>query len=626
MKSYVIIFLLLLSVAWSHADEWDLNILPLDQVQAGMRGYGKTVYYGTTVDTFGVTVLDILKNLYPGRDVILVRLTGSKAERAGVVSGMSGSPIYIHDKLIGALAMRVGQFMKEPIAAIMPIEYMLQVARFEQNRPQNKTVYSFYQDYLDFHLCHSDTFWLSLLKRQLSSVGPAAFDHIQPITTPLFFSGFQASVLDPYRDLFESLGFVITAGSAERRISNSSDLQIQAGSAISQIFVDGDVTINSTGTVTAVEGEKLLAFGHQVFNLGPVHTPMAASRVLATLPSMMASTKMATSTDIIGTFRQDRLAGVYGEFNRQPRMIPVELNIQSAALGNAAYHFRMTDDPALNNLTPFFLRIALFQAFIASRLSSESVNTDLDVYFYFANGDSLLLQDFFSTYNRLGVLETGYDVAAISDFITSALGVLLVNDFDAPAVEKIRIAATVKTGESVAKLTSIRIDHSSVEPGDSLILKTVLQKTNGKRLTFLRQITIPRQNDLRRLTLLVGSANALQRYQVRLTPQKYRPVDFEHLVGILKKRRKSNALYVQLWARDGGMLIQGQEMHQLPPSVLNMMDAKRSRGENKRLLNRLLAEYKIPQDCLVVGAKHLVVNVKERGDSQNWSNFEHNEN
>ncbi len=605
---------------------WDLDIMPLSEVKPGMSGYGKTVYYGTRIDTFGVNVLEILKNLYPKRDVILIRLSGGQAEHSGVVSGMSGSPIYIDNKLIGALAMRVGQFMKEPIAAVMPIEYMLEVAQKEAQRPDHENAFSFFHDYLDFYLCQTPSdFWERVLVRQFSHLASGGLDHLQPIATPLVFSGFQSSVLQPYHDLFRSLGFVVTTGSAPAGSDDEGNSDITAGSAISQIFVDGDATINSTGTVTAVEGHKLLAFGHHVFNLGPVHVPMARARVLATLPSMMASSKMAMSTDIIGVFRQDRLAGVYGELNRAPSMIPVHLDIDSKVLGDTQYNFRMTDDPALNNLTPFFLRIALFQAFIASRLSSESATTRLEVDFSFADGDTLRLQDFFSTYNRLGVLETGYDVGAICDFVTSALGVLLVNDFDAPAVEKIDIRGNVKPGENVAKLRSIRIDQSSVEPGDSLLLKVMMQKTNGERLSFLRHIPIPDQKDLGRLTLIVGSAGSILRYEIQLNPEKYRPVDYEHLRTILAERRKSNALYVQLWGRDGTMLVQGREMSQLPPSIMNMMNSRRSQGENRRLRSRVLEEYTIPLDCLAIGAKHLIIQVKDSQDSQNWPEFEDDE-
>lgn len=588
--------------------QWNTEIMPLSEIRPGMTGKGKTVYYGTEIKEFGVEVLEIMQNLYPKFDVILVRLTGENAERYGIVSGMSGSPVYIDGKLIGALAMRFGQFMKEPIGAVMPIEHMLKTVDYEKSRPESYSTLINHETYLDATFTgESKDLWHKVLKPFMRSSQRTT--GLQTILTPLVFSGFQAETLAPFKDLFQELGFRIMAGGSASQVDSLASFE--PGSAVSILFVGGDVGIDATGTVTDVDGDRLLAFGHQIFNLGPIAVPLAHAKILTTLPSLMGSSKMAISTLEAGSFRQDRLSGALGNTREKAATLPISLNMMSEHFGQESFRFDMAYDTSINNLSPFFFRIALFQAIVASRLSSQRVSTELTGLVSFADGQSLNFKDFFSTTRDLGVVETGSDVAMVSDLTASLMGALIVNDFDSPDITDVKLDLKTRPGERVLKIRSIRQDKSMVDPGDSLLLQIDLLNTNGTTREISKVIPVPEKVKARYLTLIVGSGPTLTRYEMQLNTEKFRPYDFAHLLRLLKERRQNNRVYIQLRERDGGLVVHGQELTSLPPSVRGVMDSRRASGEARALTDRLLVEMNVPVDAMVQGARKLIVRINQ---------------
>ena len=609
-KNSCILFLLVFHSLVLGNDNWGVPIMEIKDVKAGMTGIGKTVFYGDKIEEFGVEVIDIVKNFYPKRDVILVRLTGQKAEYTGVVSGMSGSPVYIDGKLVGALAYRFGQFMKEPIGGVMPIGNMFEVASKENNRKLDEPVRtSLLPKYMDLTLANSDSdFWADLVSsfsydiRQTTGV----FSHIQ---SPLVFSGFNDRIMEQYSDIFASMGFVSVPGGGHSQVQELDSTEIKPGSAVAQVFIDGDYSIETTGTVTAVNNDMLLAFGHYVFNLGPINLPLARAHILATLPSMMGSNKMSISSNIIGTFRQDRMAGVYGDLSRKPAMIPIKLVQTSAADGQHEYNLSMASDPSLNNLMPFFLRIALIQSMTSARLAAGESTLLLNGKILMEDNRSLEFTDYFSSQKLLGFFMPGAEASGAGDLIAGIAGVLMVNDFNPPGIKKIDLSTKILPGERVAKIHTVRQDKTEIKPGESLRLNLRLKTTKGKELDFPRTFTIPERIDTDRLTIVVSSARSLTQYELRSNPDKFRPVNFDNLLSILEKRRKNNNVYIQIIARDNGMMIEGEEFTDLPPSVLTVMDSQRGDGANRRLRDRVIFEDIIPTEYVIQGAKQLHVRV-----------------
>jgi len=616
MKYTIKLFsLILLAPAVLVGTEWDVPILPLSEIHRGMRGVGKTVYYGEQIEEFGVEVIDVVENYYPKRAIILVRLSGEEAERAGVVSGMSGSPVYIDGKLIGALALRLGSFMKEPIAGITPIRDMLEVAEKESVRTlEARSRASSFEQYIQAALCGAEAgFWNELLAApgEVQWPGSAA---LQTISSPLVLSGFSDRLIAELDELFSSLGFiVVSGGGAGTAIENSAPVRLELGSALSQVFITGDLSIEATGTVTAVQGDKILAFGHHIFNLGPIHMPMAEARILATLPSLMGSNKMATATRIVGTIRQDRLSGAYGDLSLKPRMIPVNLTHISPAGGERRFNFRMAEDVSLNNLLPFFLRIALIQAMTSARLSGGENATRLEGEIAFEDGRTLEMADLFSHRRILGFFAAGTDISGVGDRVAAVLGALMVNDFRSPAVESVQLKTRVLPGERIANIESVLQDAKRAEPGDTVNFQINLRTTQGRRIKKRHQYILPLNLPNTPVSVLVSSAAALTRYEVKVNPLKYNPVNFHQLLRLLEQRRRNDHLYVQVRGMDSGMMIEGEELSSLPPSILNVMDSRMESGSSIRVADRVLYESAIPMDYLISGAKRTTVFIEQAG-------------
>src|SRR5208337_3047896 len=313
------VLLFLFSLVAFAADQPKVQILPLNQVKPGMHGVAYTVFEGTTPEAMEVEILGVLHNMAgPKSDVILARLHGKKVEYTGVVAGMSGSPVYIDGKLVGAIAYRIGEFSKEPIAGITPAATMLEIDAMDKTPAPDMAQ------------------GLAGEKREASRTsGPgdtAAMNQqasgyanlLKPIETPLVFTGFSEDTLRLFSKDFASAGVVPVIGAGS--VSNDKQPEpLEPGSAISAILVRGDMNIAGTCTVTYLDDSHLLACGHPLLQSGNIDMPMTKATVLATLPSPANSFKIVNTTEAVGAFVQDRRAGILGRFDREPHMIPVTL-------------------------------------------------------------------------------------------------------------------------------------------------------------------------------------------------------------------------------------------------------------------------------------------------------------
>src|SRR5579884_524664 len=334
------------------------QIMKVDDVRPGMTGVGYTVFQGTQPEPMGVEVLGVLRNLNgPKSDVVLVKLKGEKAEFTGVVAGMSGSPVYIDGKLLGAVAYRIGQFSKEAIAGITPIEQMLEINEFDQSMPQNGTTTS------------------AKLIGVTKTSTPGAQDgnpiqnfaqYLQPIDAPFVFNGFNESALKQFAPNLAAAGITPVMG-----VGGSSSAKqpepLLPGSAVSAILVRGDMDVAATCTVTYMDKDHLLACGHPLMQFGMVDMPMTKATVVATLPSPMNAFKIVNTTEPVGAFVQDRHTGILGRFDREPKMIPVTLSIHGPS-GPKEYHYEV-----LNNakLTPVMMMTTVYNALMGMNQYGE---------------------------------------------------------------------------------------------------------------------------------------------------------------------------------------------------------------------------------------------------------------
>jgi len=277
-----------------------VQTIPVSQIHEGMRGVAYTVFQGTKPEPMEVEVLGILKNANgPKGDVILVRLGGAKAEYTGVVAGMSGSPVYFNGKLAGAVAFRIGEFSKEPIAGVTPISEMLEISALDST-PTSVPV----------QVRSVPSFAAKTSGPGLPTTATQGFaNYLKPIETPLVFSGFAEDSVQKFAPQFASQGVVPVMG-----VGSASDVKqpdpLEPGSAVSAVLVRGDMNIAATCTVTYIDAEHLLACGHPLLQFGMIDLPMTKAEVLATLPSPLNAFKIVNATETVGTFVQDRHTGI----------------------------------------------------------------------------------------------------------------------------------------------------------------------------------------------------------------------------------------------------------------------------------------------------------------------------
>jgi hypothetical protein len=326
--------------------------IPVSEIRAGMHGVAYTVFQGTKPESMGVEVLGILRNANgPKGDIILVRLSGEKVEYTGVVAGMSGSPVYLNGKLAGALAFRIGEFSKEPIAGVTPIAEMFEISAMDRRPGSTVNAES---------SAHTPTRTSGPGAAGLAFDGLASKDYanyLKPIEAPLVFSGFSQEAMQRFSPQFAKAGIVPVMGVGSVSASKQPE-PLEAGSAVSAILVRGDMDIAATCTVTYMDAQHLLACGHPLLQFGMVDLPMTKAEVLATLPSPLNAFKIVNATEPVGAFVQDRHTGILGEFGKQPEMIPVTLNIHGGA-ADKQFHYEVLNNA---NLSPLAMMATVFNA------------------------------------------------------------------------------------------------------------------------------------------------------------------------------------------------------------------------------------------------------------------------
>src|SRR6266436_5376996 len=343
----VLCFALTIAVFPVVASAQSNEMLRLDQVQAGMQGYAYTIFAGDQVEKFELEVIGVMPNfLGPRQSIILVQLKGSKVERTGVVAGMSGSPVYLDGKLAGALSLKLGIFTKDPIAGVTPIEDVV--------RPSG-------QSGAQFPL-PIDT---SAVQKTAPSFSLPTGSTLTPIETPLVFSGFQSATLQQFAPQIQSYGFVAAQGGTSA--PRTDDTHLVPGDMAGMVLVQGDASIYSACTVTAVQADRVFLCGHPFLNLGDVQLPMARSRVLTTLSSDLASTKIVNVGGSIGTITGDHLTAVTGRLGTPPPMIPLDLSV-ATKIGEKKLHFDVVNHP---KLTPLLVAITAFNGLTQNAMYGE---------------------------------------------------------------------------------------------------------------------------------------------------------------------------------------------------------------------------------------------------------------
>jgi len=567
--------------------------MPLDQIHEGMKGTALTVFQGVKPESMDVEVLGVMHNVNgPKGDIILVRLHGTKPEYTGVVAGMSGSPVYFDGKLAGALAFRIGEFSKEPIAGVTPIEEMLEINVLDR-RPAPAPMRASLPE-------PSGTTQTASPGENPALPAQNYSNYLKPIETPLVFNGFSDETLQRYASQFAAAGIVPVMGIGSRSDRKQPE-PIEAGSAVSAVLVRGDMDIAATCTVTYVDPQRLLACGHPLLQFGEVDLPMTKATVLATLPSPLNAFKIVNTTETVGAFVQDRQNGIMGVPGRESKMIPVTVALHSGA-ATKEFHYEV-----LNNarLSPLAMMATVFNALHGTNEYGEDITYRMKGVLSVKGYPDVTLRNMFAPQDN-GQPAAALAAATIGD----RFGRIYSNPFDAPDVQGVKLDFDLVRERRSARLEASRTDMTEARPGDQIVVETVIRPYRGERLVRQIPIRIPTSTSKGTLRILVSDGDTLDRMH-RGTPMMNRGLGLAPTIALLNKERANDRVYVSLLGSDPEAMVADKVMPTLPLSVMNVMDNMRGTQDMVVVGESSVSEASTdPLDYVVSGAQMLTISIK----------------
>jgi len=605
---------LLASLALVHAPAQSAQ-MGLDEIRPGMVGVGRTVFEGTRVEEFKVNILGVLENVIgTRRNLILARLEGGPLANTGVIAGMSGSPVYVDGKLIGAVSYALGQFSKEPIAGITPIAEMTDATAFNGVRPAATKVHVEFpltRENLDTAFRRALNWNRPFVDRpgDAALLGASAVNGVsgaeigtllRPIATPLMLSGFEPSVSDLLSGAFGAQGFIPTGrGTLARAGEKPYEGPLKPGDAIGVMLVSGDLELGATGTVTHIDGDKVYAFGHPLYNLGPTAFPMTRAYVYTVLPSLASSLKVSTTGEIIGSFLQDRAVAIAGKLGAGPKTIPVTLTLEQEA-GRAAkrtFHFELANDQMF---TPLMTAAAITSTLGAYERQYGAATFKVSGSAKLNNHEPISFDNIFSG-----------DQPSINaaTYIAAPVAALLGNDYEKVDIESLDLSITSTEEPRTATLERVWLDDQRPRAGRSVPLKVLLRTYRGEEQIRTIPIDIP-ANISGTLSLLVADGGRLGQIEQRET-RSSQPRSVDQIVRTLNRSRRGNTIYVKLLGAEPGAVVKGEPLTALPPSVLGVLEGDRSGGSFNPLTNATLGEWQLPTEHAVSGSKTLSITVAE---------------
>ncbi len=548
------------------------QLMAVEELRPGMKGIGKTVFSGTKIEEFDVEILSVLTNQSPDSNAIMARVTGGPLplEKSGVLAGMSGSPIYIDGKLIGALAFIPSTFPNDPIVGITPIHEMLRDA-----------------ERLDAPTANF---------RAPQTTG------FTPISTPLVVSGMDARGMAFFEQQVAAWNMKpVQGGSVAKTLINDADMDLQPGSAVGVSLVRGDMDISGIGTVTYRDGDNIIAFGHPMFWAGAVNFPMTAAYVHVNVSNLMFSFKMASALDPVGAITQDRKTGIAGKMGQVAPMIPFEVTLNTLDSGAEPhrYSFEVMD---YKLLTSMLMKIATLNALLASDNEQEGefsivAKTTIER----ANAAPLSIE------NRFAGKESPIP-AVLGAF--APLDALIENKFEPISLSKVSVEMTVRHAPQTADIVGIGLTEDIFRPGEQIETSLALQPYNGDAVTLSDTLTIPQETPHGNLILFACDADATMMIETMRAQARYMPQDLEQLTRLLRDTVSRNTIVLSLLDLKPGVVIQGQEFPSPPLSVTAMMTSgSRLSANNSLTRGRIVARKYISTEFIVSGCAALPIQV-----------------
>jgi hypothetical protein len=589
------------------------EILPLKDIKPGMHGIAWTVFSGMTPEPVPVEIIGVWKNAMGPRQHVIMAKMGGKAERTGVAGGMSGSPVYVDGKLIGAVALRLSQFSPDAICGITPIESMLEIQDLDMSRPSDART----PNKLPAPQPAAAYEMPSELVAQLVAAGgtaplPSQSPLLTPIETPLVFSGFTTQTLNTYEPLLRQIGITAVQGGASAGTLTAKpapgwEHALNPGEAVSGILVSGDMSTTGMGTVTYNDGKRILAFGHQFFDLGPVDMPIAKSEILTVLSSAYQPNKVGNATEVVGALRQDRFTGIMGELGAEAPVIPVHVKVRAFGDNGA-----LVKEKDLNfsvfvqqKWTPFLMSATLSN-------SLQQMNLYADEMTYRFSGD--VQMDGSDNIHVSTMLAPGEFPVPMPTVLAGWWGDkfnrLFLNNVAMPKLKSVEAVVDLLPARRVATIETAWTPTTEVEAGTEIPVKVYLRPYRGERIERSLTVKIPAGMPKGEHRLLFSDADTLDRSQDGAAMNN-KNMDIPSTVSLLNQERDNNRLYVSLVQSRATFYSGDKTLPNLPSSVANVMQTERN--SSRSLVGTpesTQVQQSIPFDQVVSGAYSLRIKVK----------------
>lgn len=548
---------------------------PESALKPGMKGIAWTVFEGSTAEPIPVEIIGIWENMWgPHQDTIVAKLTG-KAARTNVAGGMSGSPVYIDGKLVGAIALRLSVFSPDAICGITPIHLMLEVNDFDKSRPAGSRTPDKLQQ-------ASESFPLpsGLLARVMAAGSSSPLSELpamQPIATPITMSGFSDEAVHEFSPIFNQLGLQVSQGGSGGALDSTVPARdwrtaLQPGQGVAAVLVSGDMTMTGGGTVTYNDGKRILAFGHSMFNLGPVDMPIAKDNIIFTLASAYQPTKMGNASEVVGALHQDRHSGIEGELGATAQMIPVTMHVRSYNPDNSVrksqdFHFNVFVD---QKWTPYLMMATLFN-------SLSNLNDFSEEATYRLHGELQLEgQHRIELTTMQAPAETPIPTPMLlAGWWGDKFNRLFVNSSKLPKLNTVNVTVDLLPERRIAQIESAWIADNKVKPGTEVPVKVFLRPYRGDRIERTVNVKIPAGLNPGEHQILFSDADTLSRFQ-NIASSLNRIEDIPQTVAMLNEERSNNRLYVSLIRSQPTVYSDEKVLPSLPASVLNVMQSGRA--------------------------------------------------
>ena len=588
-----------------------VQILKTSELKRGMKGTAWTVFAGSTPEAIPIEIIGLWKNAWgPNQDIIIAKM-GGKAQITNVAGGMSGSPVYVDGKLIGAVALRLSVFSPDSICGITPIELMLEINDFDNARPSDARVPGKTQTRAGLAIPGD------LLSQVVSAGATPNFPQnssmmMTPIDTPLTFSGFDPGTLHQFGPLFQQLGFTAVQGGASAALNSAKPAagwqdSLQPGDAVAGVLVSGDMGITGLGTVTYNDGKRVLAFGHPFFNLGPVEMPMSKGEVLMVLSSAFQPNKFANATEIVGALTQDRHSGIMGRLGEEAAMIPVDINVRSFTESNKIIkqkqlHFNVF---VHQKWTPYLMMVTMYNSVNGLNDFAEEATYRMSGKVQLEGGPDISLSTIQSA--------TEMPVPAamvLAGWWGDKFNRLFLNSVQTPRLKSVNATIDLLPERRVASIENAWTPSTDAEPGSEIPIKVFLRPYRGERLERNIKVKIPIGLAKGEHRILLSDAETLNRMQAQAGVAN-RFIDVPQTASLINQERSNNKLYVSLVEARPTVYSDDKSMPSLPGSVLNIMQSGRSATRPfVTTAETAMEQASIPFDYMVSGSFSLRFTIK----------------